>query len=77
MTSLRTGYSIYNQEQKKRELKNQLADLYPPLPSEKYQIIYADPPWDYGGKMQFYRSSTSAEKIDLARNIFISSASFK
>jgi N6-adenosine-specific RNA methylase IME4 len=77
MASLKTGYSIYNQEQKKRELKNQLADLYPPLPPEKFQIIYADPPWDYGGKLQFDRSSASAEKIDLARNIFISSASFK
>jgi N6-adenosine-specific RNA methylase IME4 len=77
LASLRTGYSIYNEEQKKRQLQNQLSELYPALPSEKFQIIYADPPWDYGGKMQFDKSSTSAERIDLSRNIFISSASFK
>jgi N6-adenosine-specific RNA methylase IME4 len=75
--SPKTGYSIYREEQKKRELKNHLSDLYPVLPSEKFQIIYADPPWDYGGKMQFDKTSVSAEKIDLSRNIFISSASFK
>lgn len=57
MASLKTGYSIYNEEQKKRQLKNQLSELYPALPSEKFQIIYADPPWDYGGKMQFDKSS--------------------
>lgn len=73
----KTGYSIYSREQKKRELKNHLADLYPPLPPDKFQIIYADPPWDYGGKIQFDRTSASVEKIDLTRNIFISSASFK
>jgi len=77
MASLRTGYSIYNEEQKKRQLQNQLSELYPALPTEKFQIIYADPPWDYGGKMQFDKSSASAERIDLSRNIFISSASFK
>lgn len=26
--------------------------LYPPLPSKKYDIIYADPPWDYKGGKQ-------------------------
>ena len=72
-----TGYSIYNEEQKRRTKQNTLAELYPPLPSGKYAIIYADPPWDYGGKMQFDRSSTSKEKIDLTKNIFISSAAFK
>lgn len=26
--------------------------MFPDLPSEKYQIIYADPPWDYRGQLQ-------------------------
>ena len=48
-----TAYSIYNVEQKKRTKVNPLVDIYPALPNKKYQIIYADPPWDYGGKMQY------------------------
>ena len=46
-----TAYSIYNVEQKKRTKINPLEDVYPPLPNKKYEVIYADPPWDYGGKM--------------------------
>jgi N6-adenosine-specific RNA methylase IME4 len=72
-----TGYRIYNQEQKDRTKKNDLPDFYPNLPKKKYDIIYADPPWDYGGKMQFDKSSKSSEKIDISKNIFISSANFK
>jgi N6-adenosine-specific RNA methylase IME4 len=72
-----TGYSVYNKQQKIRTKQNTLEGRYPPLPSEKYSIIYADPPWDYGGKMQFDRTSTSKEKMDLRKNIFISSAAFK
>ena len=26
--------------------------LFPPLPNKKFDIIYADPPWDYGGQLQ-------------------------
>ena len=72
-----TGYSIYNKEVKKRTQHNTLDGLYPELPSQKFDIIYADPPWDYGGKLQFDRSSTAKEDLNLARNIFISSAGFK
>ena len=72
-----TGYRIYNAEQKRRTRRNDLPDLYPDLPQNNYDIIYADPPWDYGGKMQFDKSSVSVEKINLSRNIFISSANFK
>jgi N6-adenosine-specific RNA methylase IME4 len=72
-----TGYSIYNEEAKKRTQKNTLADLYPALPAKRFDIIYADPPWDYGGKMQFDKSSASKEELDASRNIFISSAGFK
>lgn len=72
-----TGYTIYNAEQQRRKVRNDLPDFYPDLPEDKYDIIYADPPWDYGGKMQFDKSSKSADQIDLNRNIFISSANFK
>ena len=73
----KTGYSIYNSDHKKRKKVNLLEDLYPNLPEKNYDIIYADPPWDYGGKLQFDNSSKSKDKIDLSKNIFISSASFK
>ncbi len=72
-----TGYSIYKKEAKERKKENTLKELYPKLPNKKYDIIYADPPWDYNGKLQFDKSSASADKIDISRNIFISSASFK
>jgi N6-adenosine-specific RNA methylase IME4 len=75
--NLKTGYSVYNEAAKKRAQKNPLPDLYPELPKEKYDIIYADPPWDYGGKLQFDKSSTSKEKINFNKNIFISTAVFK
>jgi len=29
-----------------------MSSLFPRLPSEKYSIIYADPPWDYKGQTQ-------------------------
>ncbi len=73
----RTGYSVYNEEAQKRKKKNTLSDLYPQLPTAKFDIIYADPPWDYNGKMQFDNSSTDSENIDLSKKIFISSAVFK
>lgn len=72
-----TGYTIYNAEQQRRTKRNDLPDFYPDLPEKKYDIIYADPPWDYGGKLQFDKSSKSVEEIDLSRKIFISSANFK
>lgn len=72
-----TGYRIYNAEQLRRTQRSDLPDLYPDLPEEKYDVIYADPPWDYGGKMQFDKSSARVDKIDLRKNIFISSATFK
>ena len=46
-----TAYSLYSIQQKKRTKVNPLEDMYPRLPDKKYQVIYADPPWDYGGKM--------------------------
>jgi len=72
-----TGYKIYNAEQERRTKRNDLPALYPDLPEKKYDVIYADPPWDYGGKMQFDKSSTKADSMDWSKNIFISSANFK
>ena len=73
----KTGYSIYNGDAKKRTKQNTLSSLYPELPNKKFDVIYADPPWYYNGKLQFDKSSKSKEKIDLSRKIFISSATFK
>lgn len=72
-----SGYSLYNAEQKRRSKHNDMPYLYPDLPERKYQVIYADPPWDYGGKLQFDKSSVRSENTDWRRNIFISSANFK
>jgi N6-adenosine-specific RNA methylase IME4 len=77
MSNKRTGYSLYNEDAKKRTKKNTLPSLYPDLPSKTFDIIYADPPWDYNGKMQFDKSGMTAENIGFSRNIFISSAAFK
>ena len=72
-----TGYSKYSLDVKKRTKINTLKDLYTPLPKKKYQVIYADPPWFYNGKLQFDKSSKSKDKIDIKKNIFVSTASFK
>lgn len=72
-----SGYSIYNPEAKKRKKINPLEELYPALPERKYQVIYADPPWDYGGKMQYDKTCIKSENIGFEKNVFISSASFK
>lgn len=72
-----TAYSIYSQKAKSKKKVNPLKDIFPALPNKKYQVIYADPPWDYGGKMQYDKSTIKSENIDFKRDIFISSASFK
>src|SRR3989338_5017279 len=77
LSKKQTGYSIYNHDAKKRTRQNTLDELYPKLPNQKFDVIYADPPWNYNGKLQFDKSSASVDKIDLSRKIFISSASFK
>ena len=72
-----TNYRKYNSEYKKRVIQNPLSTLYPDLPDTQYDIIYADPPWDYGGKMQFDKSSKLTYESNEQKNIFISSANFK
>lgn len=74
---MKTGYSIYSQQTKERTKRSGIPDLYPDIPNRKFAIIYADPPWHYNGKLQFDKSSKSVDKIDLSKNIFISSAAFK
>ncbi|MGI9255414.1 MAG: MT-A70 family methyltransferase [Salinispira sp.] len=75
-----SGYSLYNPIIKQRERKNTLlvdGYPYPPLPSMKYDIIYADPPWHYNGKVQFDKSLVKKENPHYQKHIFVSSASFK
>ena len=72
-----SGYRIYAPEQSRRTMHNELPEFYPDFPDEKYDIIYADPPWDYGGKMQFDKSSKKSENPNWKRDIFISAANFK
>ena len=72
-----SGYSKYNPEAKRRNKVNPLEEIYPDLPKTKYDVIYADPPWDYGGKMQYDKSSIKSVNVGFKRNIFISAANFK
>ena len=72
-----SAYSIYNPEAKRRNKINPLDVLYPVLPNKKYDVIYADPPWDYGGKMQYDKSSIKTENIGFEKVVFISAANFK
>ncbi len=72
-----TAYSIYSKEAKKKTKINPLKDIYPVLPNKKYQVIYADPPWDYGGKMQYDKTTIKSENLGFEKKIFISSATFK
>ena len=72
-----SGYAIYNPDQQRRTLRNNLPDLYPDLPNETYDVVYADPPWDYGGKLQYDKTSIRTENVDWARPVFISAANFK
>lgn len=72
-----SGYSKYNPEAQKKKKINPLEEIYPDLPLKKYDIIYADPPWDYGGKMQYDKTCIKTENVGFKKDIFISSSSFK
>lgn len=72
-----SGYSIYNPDAKRRRKINPLQGLYPALPHKRYDVIYADPPWDYGGKMQYDKSNIKSINIGFEKNVFISAADFK
>lgn len=72
-----SGYSKYNPKAQQLTQHRWIDELFPQLPNKKYQVIYADPPWDYGGKMQYDKSSIKTENTGFEKDIFISSASFK
>lgn len=72
-----SGYRIYAPKQRVRTKVNDLPEFYPDLPEQKYDVIYVDPPWDYGGKMQYDKSAKKSENINWGRDIFISAANFK
>lgn len=55
-------------------VNDEMTVLFPDLPDETFDIIYADPPWHYNGKTQFDKSSTSKERQDPSRRVFTSSA---
>jgi len=76
-TPVVSGYRIYDAEQKRRTVRKDLPSLYPDLPDKQYDIIYADPPWDYSGKMQFDKSGRKDVNINWHNSIFISAANFK
>jgi len=79
VTKKPTGYSIYNKDVKRRTIHNHLPDekFFPELPKTKFDIIYADPPWHYNGKLQFDKSSKDRENLDTSKNLFISTSGFK
>jgi len=73
-----TGFSIYNKDVKNRTIRTHLPkDWYPPLPKTKFDVIYADPPWHYNGKLQFDKTSKDQESLDPSKKIFISTPGFK
>lgn len=72
-----TAYSLYSVQQKERTKVNPLNDLFPKLPEKKYQVIYADPPWDYGGKVQYDKTIIKDKNAGFKKKIFLSSAEFK
>lgn len=72
-----TAYSLYGKQYKDRAKINILDGMYPSLPNKKYQVIYADPPWDYGGKTQYDKSVIKNQNVGFEKNIFLSSASFQ
>lgn len=72
-----SSYSIYNPKALQKKKINPLEEIYPTLPDKKYDVIYADPPWDYGGKMQYDKTSIKSENIGFEKDIFISAANFK
>lgn len=65
-----SGYSIYKDDVIRRTKHYELSsngEFYPELPNQKFDIIYADPPWNYNGKLQY----------DTSKNLFVSTAGFK
>ena len=75
--SPKSSYEVYNETARKKTKSSILDGRFPDLPDQKYAIIYADPPWHYGGKMQFDNSGKIKNNQGWGKNVFISAASFK
>ena len=76
-TGARSGYQIYNAKAKQKTRTNTLERFYPPLPDEKFSILYADPPWDYNGKLQYDKTATLEKNSDWKKDVFVSAATFQ
>ena len=74
---IRSGYQVYNEKAKKNTKVNTHDYVYPPLPKQRYSVLYVDPPWYYNGKMQFDRTGTIAANKGWKKDVFVSGASFK
>ena len=75
-----SGYSVYNPILLKKAKTNPLKEkghLYPDFPNKKFEVLYADPPWDYGGKSQFDKTLNKNLNPDYQKRIFLSTSSFK
>jgi len=75
MKKFRSGYEIYNKKVQEKTKISLLEKTFPKLPKKKYSIIYADPPWDYKGKLQFDKSDIMKHNKNWNKDVFISSAS--
>ena len=51
-TSHETDFESYESEDYPSRFHNDATSHFPALPKRKFQIIYADPPWDYKGQLQ-------------------------
>lgn len=47
----------YRETEKKKTKHNSLKELFPLLPEEEYEVICADPAWDYGGVLQYNQNA--------------------
>ena len=73
-----SGYSIYSKIANNRKISNPFhINGYSPFPNKQYDIILADPPWDYGGKVQYDKSIIKKNNPNYSNKIFMSSANFK
>lgn len=66
-----TAYSLYSKQAQSRTKINPLEEIYPSLPNKKYQVIYADPPWDYGGKMQYDKTTIKDENVGFEKRFLL------
>ena len=65
---MESSYAQYSKDVKRRTKHNPFSFeyVYSKLPRSIFDIFYADPPWDYNGKLQYDRSK-----------LFVSAARFK